>query len=269
MRGNGWSQPDITVRRTLSSSLLTITLVLMSPHLAVAGPGDRLVDFLVAPGKESRLALSGIGGGGDSLFAYMGVIQALDGSINDTGPLVRLWANLYEFDYATSIAGRPARIDATGFGGTLEAGYQWTWLGIGRIAGYIGVRFRDHVLTPDDPNSDLDSADAGLILGIDGGLNITGNIRLAGSYSYTVGFDEYWLQSRAGYRLPNFRIGPELVLFGGENYEYQRYGAFISDIVLDFAPDHRLFLSIEAGAQRDVDERDITPYGGLHASFFF
>lgn len=229
----------------------------------------RLIEFLDNPGTQSRLALSGIGGGGGSLFAYMGLVQAFEGTINETGPLARIFLNTYGFDYSTTIAGRRRRIDATGYGGSVEGGYQWARPGLGRVAIFAGLKLRDHALSPDDPGSDLEDTRAGFAMTTEGAWLLAAKNRLSWSYSYVAGLGDYWLQTRAGHDFGRFTAGPEIVFFGGDDYRYQRYGAFASDIVIDLGPASRLFLTLEAGVQRDAEDGDTSPYGGLHSSFFF
>lgn len=220
--------------------------------------------------KQDRLVLVGAGGGGDALYGYAGLAYALHGSIDEPGPRLRLWLKSYGFDYRTTIAATPARIDATGYGAAAEAGYQWTRPGRWRLAAYAGLRLRDHQLSPDDPGSGLDEMEVGAGLTLDGERRLGRGFVVSGNWSYTAGFEQYWLQSRLGYDFAaGFRAGPEIVFLGGDEYEYRRYGAFVSHIAIDRPSLGRLFLSLEAGAQHDVDEGETDFYGGLHTSFFF
>ncbi len=226
---------------------------------------------VAAAEKSDRLVLSGGGAGGSNAYGYAGLVVPLSGDLNGQGVIVRLWANVYTFGYRTTLnTVGDTPVNAVGYGATAEAGYQWAVPGTGRIAAFGGISFRDHALSPDDPGSSLDEGEAGLALTLDGSLDIAGNIAIAANARYTAGFDEYWLQARPHYRFANaITAGPEFVVLGGDDYGYLRVGAFVGDIPLKLPSLGRIFVSLEAGYQRDRRENRGDFYAGLHTSLSY
>lgn len=221
--------------------------------------------------KADRLIAIGGGGGGGTIHGYTGVIIPLSGDIDGEGYIVRGWAKIFNFDYRTTIAGiAGTKVDAIGYSVVGEFGYQWSFAGRDRIALYGGIRYRDVTLSPGDPGSDLEDGEVGASATLDGRWRIAGQFAVLANASFTAGFDEYWLQLKPHIVLAGgIRLGPDLVVQGGDNYRYLRFGAFVSDLTVRLPSFGRFFLSIEAGLQHDDLEGDDDLYGGIHSAFFF
>jgi hypothetical protein len=227
----------------------------MAPAPAMAGQG---------------YAITGFGGGPDSLYAYQGLLFAPLDSLSASGPQVRLWAKAFEFSYRTDLPANPdSKIEAFGTSLEAEAGWQLA-REMGRIAFFAGAAWRDHDLTPDDPGSDLEDAKVGFSATIDGEWKFNDRFGIMSYANYVTGFDQYWTQVKPYVTTPaGVKIGPEFGISGGDDYQHARAGIFFNGYELSLGALGRIFLGGEAGARFDLNDEDIDPYAGLNAGFLF
>ena len=200
-----------------------------------------------------------------------GPFVPINGDLDADGWLVRLWVEGQTFDYDTELIGVPGdtEIDADGYGLEAAVGYQWSDVfgdGSSQASVYIGGKYRDLDLDPNDPGSDADNEDTG----VKGQLELTSevsdawNVSLIGSYTHNI--EDYWVRLRPGYRYSDsLTIGPEFVALGGDEWDKQQVGLF-SDGYEFFAG---TTLGFNAGAEREASTDDYHAYLGVSLAYRF
>lgn len=219
---------------------------------------------------DQKYIIVGIGGGPKALNSYQGLIYAPMSGLSETGPILRLWNKANRFSYSTTLPGpTSATIDAIGFHLEAQAGYQFA-NEVGRVALYAGVVWSDHILTPSDPGSNLTKSRIGFSATVDGEYKLTSNLGIMANASYLQGFKQYWAQVKPYYKAPsNWKIGPDVALFGGKGYSTTRIGLFASDYQLNLWSDKKIFLGADIGVQFSMKGKNFTPYIGINSGFLF
>lgn len=215
-------------------------------------------------------ALTGVGGGPDSFYGYQGIMYAPLGSLSETGPLIRVWGKGFHFTYEADLGNGVNRtIDAFGTSVEAEAGWQFANDAV-RLAVLAGAAWRDHRLSPDDPGSDLEDGRVGFLATIDGDVRLSDRFGVMAYANYLTGFDQYWVQVKPYVQTQGgWKIGPEFVVSGADDYQHGRAGVFVNGFELDLGSVGRVYLGGEAGARFDLDNRNVDPYAGLNAGFLF
>ena len=241
-------------------------VLLLCPLAAIAIPSMFTVNSQAGQGY----ALIGIGGGPKALNSYQGLIYAPMSGLSQTGPILRFWNKAYRFSYDTVLPGPTnTTISAIGFHLEAQAGYQFA-NEIGRIALYGGVVWSDHILTPRDPGSNLTKSRIGFSATLDGEYKFSSNLGIMANASYLQGFGQYWAQVKPYYKAPsNWKIGPDIALFGGKNYKTTRIGLFASDYQLKLWSNKKIFLGADIGVQFSMKGKNFTPYIGINSGFLF
>jgi len=214
--------------------------------------------------------MSGVGGSLLGIDAYQGVVYAPWSTLSESGFLVRGWAKSFNFSYETDLPGDPkAEIDALGYGVEGEIGWQFTGEA-GRIAGFIGAAWQDHLLSPPDPGSSLDKPRVGLVVTIDAEWIVAPGYGVMGNARYLTSFEQYWTQVRPFIDLGGgWKAGVTVAAFGGPGYDSLRAGFFTTGYEFKMIPWKRVFLGGELGVQTDLDGRRTTPYLCVHSGFLF
>ena len=218
---------------------------------------------------QSAFILSGFGGGGKTLYAYSGAILPLADRLDQTGPIARFWAKTYKFSYTASLTPTTStRIDATGWGLTGEAGYQWADDKL-RIAGFAGLDYRHHNLSPNDPGSNLKNK-LGLFLSLDGTIPLSNTFGFDANANTSLAYNEVWLQARPYYQMSSgTKIGPDIAYISGPDFAFTHLGLYGSGYKFTQKWLGTFYLGAEAGLQYDHDRGKYDPYGGTHLSFHF
>jgi len=218
---------------------------------------------------QSAFILSGFGGGGKTLYAYSGAILALSDKLDQTGPIARFWAKTYKFSYTASLTPTTStRIDATGWGLTGEAGYQWAFDNL-RIAGFAGLDYRHHNLSPNDPGSNLKNKLGGF-LSLDGTLRLSKTLGFDANANTSLAYKEVWLQARPYFQLSSgTKFGPDFAYISGPDFAFTHLGLYVSGYKFTQKWLGTHYLGAEAGLQYDRDRGKYDPYGGIHLSFYF
>jgi hypothetical protein len=234
-----------------------------APGVATAGEGFALVGVGAGLGGL-------IGGDDDGLHGFAGVIYAPGHSLSDTGVLLRGWAKALDFDYHTDLPGEPdTRIRALGYGFQVEAGWQIAGPR-GRLALLPGIAWRDHELTPSDPDSRLEDERFGVSLTADGEWRFSDRFGIMANATYLTGFDDYWAQARPFVDLGSgWKVGLDFAGWGGPDYAKMRAGVFTSGYELPFRIFGRTFLGASAGAQSDTDGKHAAPFAGINIGVLF
>ena len=215
--------------------------------------------------------MAGIGGGPDALDSWQGVIYAPLAGLSQSGPLLRAFNKTYRFQYKTTLPARKnATIHALGFSLEAQGGWQLAKEGLGRIALYGGIVWRDHILTPADPGSNLAKARLGFSASIDGEYTINNDFGVMTNASFVTGFDQYWAEARPFIDFGGgWKAGPEIAAFGGKGYDIARLGLFTSGYEVPLGKWGRIFLGGQMGARFSIRHHHITPYGGINMGFLF
>lgn len=214
------------------------------------------------------MTIMGVGGGGNTIYAYSGRIKAMADTMDGTGAVIRLWAKTYKFNYRTNLTpASSTKIRTIGTGALLELGYQWKNDFV-RLAGFAGLDFRVHSLRPNDPRSRLkDKLSPNLAL--NGTFKLSETLGLDANASTSILYRETWVQARPYYRFPTgLKIGPDLAIIGGKDYTFSNVGLYGSGIKLNIPIFGTVYLGVKAGVQHDKDKGHYGPYGGFHIAFF-
>ncbi|MCW5770725.1 MAG: cellulose biosynthesis protein BcsS [Rhodospirillaceae bacterium] len=200
-----------------------------------------------------------------NIYGYVGALAPLPafgnpGSLDQDGFLLRVWGFGQGFDYSRKSL---SEVDATGGGFDAGIGYQIVRPNY-RVAGYVSYAFRSFHLSPDDPGSEL-RRHHGVRLQLETQADFNSHVGIEAIAAYAVNFNDYWGRVRPYYRLDGaLRAGPEFTLFGGREYDRQRYGGFLSGLKLGPAE-----LSLAAGGERDGRKNEWSAYFNLGATFRF
>jgi len=89
---------------------------------------------------------------------------------------------------------------------------------------------------------------------------LTDNVDISLIGSYVANYDDpYWGRFRPGYTFNNgWKVGPEIILLGGEVWDKQRYGAFLSGI--EFG---NFGFGISAGHEEEASSSESAFYGSI------
>lgn len=224
---------------------------------------------------SERYALTGIGGGRDTLYSYQGIIYAFDGGLSDAGRIARIWTKTAHFTYQTDLPEQPAtKIEVFGTGLEVEFGWQWSMDDV-RFAAMGGLVWRDHTMLPIDPGSDLERDHFGFTGAFDGEWRVAKGFGVMANANYAFGLKQHWLQFKPYLALKDgLRVGPEIAFAGAKNYRYARLGFYASgyQLPIDKLPwtfSGRAYLGSELGLQVDLDEHRAIPYAGLNVGYLF
>lgn len=201
---------------------------------------------------------------------FQGFIYTPFNGIGESGPVARLWLDSSWFQYHTNTRYNPdITVNVLGSGGAAEIGYQIVD-GRARIAAFAGVAYRDYVLTPPDPRSELNERKVGVKLVAEGHAYPFASWGMSGYASYITGMQEYWVQARPGRRWASgLTLGIDTALWGGKDFQYARAGLFASGYEVDLFGAATIYVGGEGGVQMDTTTNKTAPFGGMHLGFFF
>ncbi|KAB7613487.1 cellulose biosynthesis protein BcsS [Amylibacter sp. SFDW26] len=183
---------------------------------------------VLAEETNSSVLIFGSEVGSDSLTVYTGLIKAFNGDLNKSGYLGRGFIAYGDYNYETAaVAGGSVDIEAVS--GDLMLGYQI----VGNqaiISGFAGLDIQSNALTPNDPQNSTGGSAHGFK--IQGEVRTTENAPAQASLiaSYSGANETYYSRGRIGFNVGKFSVGPEASLLGNEEYDSQKYGAFISGL---------------------------------------
>lgn len=214
-------------RHTIALSALAAALFVSQSALA-ADPAESWVDA----DTNTGVLWAGVAGQENVIAGYAGGIWALNGDLDAAGFLLKAQVLFVDYDFATTVAPGTGNGDVSR--GNVSIGYQW--VDEGYVASiFAGLDLQEHDITP-AAASTLDD-EAGLIVSARvatrGGamypMSIVGN--------YSTANDTYWVRARAGYKMNNFEIGPEVAALGDQDDDAFRVGAYakieMGDIILE------------------------------------
>ena len=214
---------------------------------------------------------AGMGGGPKALNSYQGIIYAPFGTFSEDGLILRAWNKAFRFSYETSMQ-RVMNVPIAAIGMSIEAEVGWQHLyPNGRVGIFGGVVWRDHILTPDDPNSILSKSRIGASITLEAQHTLSSDYGVMGSANYIQNHDQYWANFRPYKTISNaWKLGLDTAVLGGKDYNYIELGLFASDYEFSFWTKKRMFIGGQAGIQfSTTSKKETTPYVGLHIGYLF
>ena len=212
--------------------------------------------------KEQAVVFFGYDTTGDDHYGYAGASIAPFGSIHEQGWRIRVFGFGAGFEYAGP-GGRTT--NATGGGGSASIGYDWRFDGL-RITTYVGGAARHFDTSPENPSSSLEDENVGLPVQVESNYRLSQQLGINVIGLYTFFYDTYWTRVRPTIWLAwrDLRAGPEFTFLGGDEWDRQRYGAFVSGFQVG-----RLNIGLKGGVEYDSREHETGGYGGIEMSFTF
>ncbi|MEO7386385.1 MAG: cellulose biosynthesis protein BcsS [Gammaproteobacteria bacterium] len=181
---------------------LALVAVLLIPRPTLGG--DRL---LLAGGEAAE----------DSYYLYTGVVLPGPGRENGRGLLHRYWVDAFGYEYE----GGPGTIQADAYGLEAALGYG-TSFSSGWASAYVGLRYTNTDLAPDDPSAEARGSQTGLKVDVQGEREIAPNWRGNAIASWANQQHAYWTRGRLMRTLsPTNALGAEVV-FGGNDESRQK-----------------------------------------------
>ena len=205
-----------------------------------------LYGAVIAPASAQRgIALAGMEVSRDDQYAYLGAVLPLPGQRLGNGFVQRYWIDYIGYRYQQSAL---QDIDAKVLGGEAALGFQQaesgSWWGA-----YLGARYANTRLSPDDPGNDDRGPRWRAKLQIEGETSLAGNWRINGILSHQIANDDYWARVRLQTTFKNkWHVGPEFVAQGDSNYSAQKLGAYVGNIWLGGSA-----LTLKAGVNNPED----------------
>jgi hypothetical protein len=196
---------------------------------------------------QERIVLAGAEASADSRYAYLGLVLPLPGQHLGRGLVQRYWLDYVGYRYEKD----PLQdVDAKVGGGEAAVGYQHSeargWWGA-----YLGARYADTRLKPDDPGNDDEGGRWRAKLQLEGDAAIGTGWRVNGIVSHLIGDDNFWARLRVQTALDNgLNVGPEFVAQGDANYRAYKVGGYVGNIRL--GPDSAL--TVKGGISKPEDD---------------
>lgn len=202
-------------------------------------------------------AEGGGGGGTSNYYTFVGAVAPLQDKALGTGFVQKYWVDFLGYDYPAN--GRDVSATAFGAEGSLgyQAGGEKGWGGA-----YLGVRYSQTWLSPDQPDSRVRGSQVRPLLQLEGERVLARDWKVNAIGRYTVFSDSYWTRGRIMYRARGeVFTGPELIVHGDPEYRAWQGGWFITG----FAPVPKSSIGFKAGF-RKVESGDTGAYAGVEFS---
>lgn len=156
--------------------------------------------------------------GPSSWVSYLGGVYSLNGDLSADGFLLRGGFTFGEYDNADA----EGQSDVSFQNANVLIGYQQA-IGAGRVAFYVGPDFTH---SGSRASSDVRGGSWGVRGIADLYVPVTSKLDLSSWATYSTIESQYFVSLQTRYRvLPNFRIGPEVALLGGDRWKQNRIGA--------------------------------------------
>jgi hypothetical protein len=155
------------------------------------------------------------------------------------GWVQRYWLDTFTYSYEAGTQ----QIDSSVWGAEAMLGYQASRPGLSGAL-YLGVRYSDAHLSPDDPGSALRGQQWFPKAQVEGEAMLSQTWRANAIAAYTLILDGYWTRFRLLRGLTGTKfLGPELVVQGDPNYSALKLGAVFGGIPLS----SRVSLNVKGG----------------------
>lgn len=208
---------------------------------------------------DDRLLLAGGEYSDAAYYAYTGVVLPGPGREDGQGFLQRYWLDRFGYEYD----GGPGRVEARAWGAEAALGYGAS-SAAGWWSAYLGVRYTDTDLTPDDPSAEARGSQVGGKIQLEAERALSAAWRASAIVSYANQQNGYWGRARLMHGQTRARaFGVEFVASGNDEVDSTATG-----LVFTASPvDSRWSASLKAG-YRFQDEGD-GAYGGLEFGYRF
>ncbi len=195
-------------------------------HLAVAAFAAALIPATAAR-ADSTLALAGADGSKSASYGYLGAITRLGGGMDQSGWLLKAWADTMRYEYVSQ--GATVKADANG--GQVALGYQWL-RGGGYTTLYFGATTRDTSRSVNVLPARA-GRQSGAVIELNFSQKLEGHTRLDAIMQYASKSRDHWSRARwARQSAQGFAWGPEVVVQGNPDYSAWRLGGFVGDVPL-------------------------------------
>jgi hypothetical protein len=203
--------------------------------------------------QSERLFLAGAELANTAYYGYAGLVLPGPGHSGERGWLQRYWIDAFGYEYD----GAPGRVEAEAYGLEASLGYSSS-SERGWASAWVGLRYTDTDLSPDDPTATARGSQTGFKFQLDGERRFADTWRVGGIASYSTQQNGYWARGRLLRSMGSgSALGAEIVAGGNDEADYQSVGA-----VFEHRPDGGSWsLAVKLG-YRFQDEDD-SVYGGL------
>jgi hypothetical protein len=204
-----------------------------------------------------RLLLAGGEYSDVAYYAYTGLVLPGPGRDGGRGLLQRYWLDRFGYEYD----GGPGRVEARAWGAEAALGYGDSSAS-GWWSAFLGVRYTDTDLTPDDPSAEARGSQVGGKLQFDAERVLSSDWRASAIVSYASRQNGYWARARLMHgATPARAFGVEFVANGNDEVDSTATG-----LVFTTSPQgSRWSASLKAG-YRFQDEGD-GAYGGVEFGY--
>jgi len=221
-----------------------------------------LLALLVVPGgamADNRLALAGGELGNDAYYTYAGLVLPGPGNDSGRGLLQRYWVDAFGYEYDSA----SERIEASAYGLEAALGYG-TSNEKGWASAFVGLRYTDTDLTPDDTAARARGSQLGFKVDLQGEREIATGWRGNVILSFANKQRAYWTRARLMRALSARQsLGAEFVAGGNDESRSRAVGA-----VFSFQPGQSpWFVGLKAGYRDDSDQSGA--YGGIELGYSF
>ena len=181
----------------------------------------------------------------DNYYVGLGALIPFPKSTLGNGWVQRYWVDSFTYGYE----GATQHIDANVYGAEAMAGYQTSRPGHSGAL-YLGVRYANTGLNPDDPGNDASGDQLWLKLLAEGEVALGSDWRANGIVSYTLGLNGYWTRARLLRSIGNnLYLGPEAIAQGDPSYNAQKLGLVFGGMRVF----PNTFLAVKAGYRFQSD----------------
>lgn len=202
-----------------------------------------------APVQDTKawVLFSGFDAVEDASYSFQGVIYSFNRDISRDGFVLRVYGSHVDYEYQT-VAVPGGVVDGDGWQGDVMIGYKVS-RGHWWAAGYLGVDYQDHDLTPNDPFNPVNGSEVGFKVAADVATLRHGTPLYFGlSGQYSTAFDSYWARARVGLNHDRFTFGPEAIALGSDSFDAHRLGGFVT-FDLNLSPRMPIEVTLSAGYQ--------------------
>jgi len=206
-----------------------------------------------------RLVLTGGEAGNGSYYSYAGIVLPGPGREAGRGLLQRYWIDVFGYEYN----GGPGVVDASAYGMEAALGYGTSFAG-GWASTYLGLRYTDTDLRPDDLSAQARGRQVGMKLDIQGDYEIVPGWRGNAIASYASNQRAYWSRVRLMRALSaGHALGGEVVVGGNDESHANSLG-----LVFTFQPGLVPWsVGLKAGYRQESE--DDGAYAGIELGYSF